>query len=67
MNNQTGVNVVSLNTEITSFISENDFVTKRTPFSRCVKPLINPSIESERLASDLSSQREVFESVFERF
>jgi hypothetical protein len=67
MNDQSRVDLMTLETEITTIISNYCLLTQGTPLSRCIKFLINPSIESEGLATHLSSESQIIESIFERF
>jgi hypothetical protein len=67
MNDELCVNIVTIHTEIACLISKNCFLAKLSPFARRVEPLIDPSVETERLTTDLAFQREVLESFLEGF
>src|SRR5690242_15691583 len=66
MDNDFRMNLMSNNSEIAPLISENCFLTKLTPFSRRIELLVDPAVETEGFAADFASEREVFETFFER-
>ena len=53
--------------KITSVIPNDELITKASPSSRSVKCLIQITIESKRVNSDLSIQLTVFKPLFERW
>lgn len=61
------MNVMSWHSQITTFVSIDDEASCLLPLTRPVESLIDPSIESERRRTNLTSQRQVGESIFERF
>src|SRR6202000_150298 len=67
MNNQTRVNFVAIDTQITAVVSDDGFLAQRSPFPRHVEPLIDPAIESERLAADFASNGEVLKPFLKGF
>jgi hypothetical protein len=51
------VNFVTINTEITTIVSDNDVLTNLLPFARSVKHLVDVSIEPEGCIADSTSKR----------
>ncbi len=67
MNDESRVDLMTLDAEITTFISYDDISTKSAPSLGRIKPLVNPAVESERVATDLTPDREVLKPLLERF
>lgn len=65
VDDQVDVNIVTVHSEIARLISNDHHLTKASPLSRSVEPLIDPSVEPEGLVADLAFQGEVFETLFE--
>jgi hypothetical protein len=57
MNDNIRMNLVTLNSQITTIVSYNDVFPKLTPLCRRVELLIDPTIEPERCRTDLASER----------
>jgi len=67
MHNYTIVNLVSFNSEITTFIPSYGIMAKTTPFSGRIELLIDPSVSAEGCTADLSLKREILKTLFERY
>lgn len=67
VNNGTTVDLVTLDTEITSFVPKEDGVTNMPPLPRAIEPLIDPTIEPERRLPNCSSESQVLIPLFERW
>lgn len=65
MNEQPVVDLVAWYAQITTVVSDNDFVSKTMPFSGPVELLVDPSIEAKCRFADLTPQDEVLEPIFE--
>ena len=61
------MNLMSFDSEITTFISRYDVVTKATPFTGCIELLIDPTITAEGRTAYFSTNGKVVEPFFERF
>lgn len=59
------VEIITLNAQITSVVSDNYLVAKTTPLSTCVELLVEPSIETEGGTPNSSSKSEVVVTLFE--
>lgn len=67
MNDDTVVNLIPINTQVTTIVTGDDVVTNLSPLSRRVELLVDPTIETESRFTNLSSERQILESLFERF
>lgn len=60
------MNLVAFNTEITRHVSNNDTMTKLSPFLRPIELLVHVPVKPKRAPTHLTVKTEVFESLFER-
>lgn len=56
MDDDSTMNIKTMNAEIATFVPCDDVVAETTPLWRLIKLLVDPPIESERRATDLASQ-----------
>lgn len=66
MYDQTVMNLVSRDSKIATFVSQDDGSASILPRTRRVEALIHPSVETEGRLADFTSQSEVFVSLDER-
>jgi len=62
VNDQVRMNLTTFNSEVASVVSDNRIASQSSPCLRTVESLIDPTIESERFATDFASNRQVLES-----
>jgi len=67
MNYQTSMDIITFDTQITPFVSNDYFLTKLPPLPGRIKLLIDPSVEPKCFATNYTFQRKVIEPVFEHF
>lgn len=66
VNVETIVNLIALYTQVTAFVSDDNEVTNLLPLPRPVELLVDPSVETEGLSTDVATKLEVLEAVYER-
>lgn len=66
MDVETFRNLVSIDTEIATSVTNNDMLTNLSPFSRTVELLVHVSVEAERVETNFSSKLQVIETFFDR-
>lgn len=59
------VDLMTINAQIQAKISGDNFISNESPLSRCVKALVDVSVEAERGCANTSVETEVFEPLFE--
>jgi hypothetical protein len=64
VDNDSTMDLIARNTEITPVISDNNRVSSMSPFSRAIKALIDPSIEPKGTCSYNTTEREVLKTFF---
>src|ERR1044072_8588697 len=62
MDVETMMNVIAVNPQITSIVPMDDMPPDLTPFCRSVEPLIDVSIETERILTGDTSQTQILKS-----
>lgn len=67
MDDKLRVNIVPSDSEIARFVSKDRSLAKLAPFTRGVELLVDPSVESESLTTNLTSQREIIKALLECF
>jgi hypothetical protein len=67
MYDQSRMDLIPFDAEITTSVSQYGLTSYLPPSFGGIESLIDPSIESESLATDLSPNRKVFEPFFKRF
>lgn len=65
VNDWTMMNLIPLDSEVTTVVSINYIVAKMLPLSGRVELLIDPAIETERRVTNLTFQSEVAKTLFE--
>lgn len=66
MNIRAIMNLVSLNTQITTIVSNEDVPTDMTPLGGSVEHLIHPPVEPERGVAYSPEEREISEPIYKR-
>lgn len=66
MDEQPTMNFVTIDSQITTVVTNDYLFAYQLPLSRPVERLIDPAVESEGRLPYLPSQRQVAEAVFER-
>lgn len=67
MNQDSIVNIVTFDTQITTIVSRDDYVADVTPLPRRVELLIHPPFEPEGRISHSSAERQVLEALLDGF
>lgn len=60
------MDLIALYTQVTTIVSDDHIFSKTSPLSRSVELLVDVTIESESCHSNLSGERQITESFFER-
>lgn len=64
MDDDSTVDLIALDAQITAIVSDNNLVSSLSPLSRAVKALIDPSIEPKGGCSYNTTEREVLKALF---
>lgn len=65
VDHQPSMDLIASHAQIASVVSKNNDVSNVSPFGRSVKPLVDPSIRTKGLFTNLATKVEIAEALFE--
>jgi hypothetical protein len=58
---------MTFDTQVAAIVPDDHMISNPSPFSGCVKPLIEYSIESKGIFTNLTIQSKILEAILKRF
>src|SRR5438477_8690745 len=67
VNHQPPMDLIARNTQVASVVPQNNDIANASPLERAIEPLVDPSVRTKSLCTNLAAKIEIVEAFFERW